>query len=247
MEHLPGQVTKVAVTVDLVVLTVRDDALCALVVRRAVEPHRGALALPGGFVLDQEDLEQAAARELAEETGMRPGSVHVEQLATYGAPGRDPRGRVVTVAYLALAPDLPVPAAGSDAAEAQWSPVASLLADNHPGSGIDSDIDRDAGLAFDHAEILRDGIERARAKLEYSPLGAAFCAEEFTVAELRRVYEIVWGERLDPRNFHRKVTKTEAFLEPTGATTTRDGGRPAQLFRRGSAEHLHPPLLRRAP
>nr|WP_281365538.1 hypothetical protein [Nocardioides panzhihuensis] len=76
-------------------------------------------------------------------------------------------------------------------------------------------------------------------------MGAAFCAEEFTVAELRRVYEIVWGERLDPRNFHRKVTKTEAFLEPTGSTTTRDGGRPAQLFRRGSAEHLHPPLLRR--
>lgn len=226
MEHL-----KFAVTVDLVVLTVRDDALCALVVRRGVEPHRGAWALPGGFVLDDEGLEQAAARELAEETGMRPGSVHVEQLATYGSPGRDPRARVVTVAYLALAPDLPVPAAGSDAADAQWCPTSSLLADDR--------------LAFDHAAILRDGVERARSKLEYSPLGAAFCAEEFTVAELRRVYEIVWGERLDPRNFHRKVTKTEAFLEPTGATTTRDGGRPAQLFRRGSAEHLHPPLLRR--
>lgn len=222
---------KFAVSVDLVVLTVRDDALCALVVRRGIEPYRGAWALPGGFVLDDEGLEEAAARELAEETGMRPGSVHVEQLATYGSPGRDPRTRVVTVAYLALAPDLPVPAAGSDAAEAQWWPVDALLAGG--------------GLAFDHAAILRDGVERARSKLEYSPLGAAFCAEEFTVAELRRVYEIVWGERLDPRNFHRKVTKTEAFLEPTGATTTRDGGRPAQLFRRGSAEHLHPPLLRR--
>ena len=222
-----------AVTVDLVVLTVRDDALCALVVRRGVDPFAGAWALPGGFVLDEEDLEQAAARELAEETGMRPGSVHVEQLATYGAPGRDPRSRVVTVAYLALAPDLPVPSAGSDAVEAQWCPVASLL---------------DGGaLAFDHAAILRDGIERARSKLEYSPLGAAFCAAEFTVAELRRVYEIVWGERLDPRNFHRKVTKTEGFLDPTGETTTRDGGRPAQLFRRGSADHLHPPLLRRTP
>ena len=222
---------KFAVSVDLVVLTVRDDALCALVVRRGIEPYRGAWALPGGFVLDDEGLEEAAARELAEETGMRPGSVHVEQLATYGSPGRDPRTRVVTVAYLALAPDLPVPAAGSDAADAQWWPVDSLLAGG--------------GLAFDHTAILRDGVERARSKLEYSPLGAAFCAEEFTVAELRRVYEIVWGERLDPRNFHRKVTKTEAFLEPTGTTTTRDGGRPAQLFRRGSAEHLHPPLLRR--
>ncbi|MBG6097892.1 NUDIX hydrolase [Nocardioides luteus] len=231
MEHPPGHVSKVAVTVDLVVLTVRDDALCALVVRRGIEPFAGAWALPGGFVLEDEGLEEAAARELAEETGLRPGSVHVEQLATYGAPGRDPRARVVTVAYLALAPDLPVPAAGSDAADAQWCRVDALLA------GDD--------LAFDHAAILRDGVERARSKLEYSPLGAAFCAEEFTVAELRRVYEIVWGERLDPRNFHRKVTKTEAFLEPTGATTTRDGGRPAQLFRRGSAEHLHPPLLRR--
>ncbi|NGN94443.1 NUDIX hydrolase [Nocardioides sp. KC13] len=231
MEHLQGHVGKVAVTVDLVVLTVRDEALCALVVRRGIEPFRGAWALPGGFVLEDEGLEEAAARELAEETGLRPGSVHVEQLATYGSPGRDPRARVVTVAYLALAPDLPVPAAGSDAADAQWCPVDDLLAGD--------------GLAFDHAEILRDGVERARSKLEYSPLGAAFCAEEFTVAELRRVYEIVWGARLDPRNFHRKVTKTEAFLEPTGATTTRDGGRPAQLFRRGSAEHLHPPLLRR--
>ncbi|WP_328532025.1 NUDIX domain-containing protein [Nocardioides sp. NBC_00368] len=231
MEHPPGQASTFAVTVDLVVLTVRDDALCALVVRRGIEPFAGAWALPGGFVLDDEGLEEAAARELAEETGLRPGSVHVEQLATYGSPGRDPRARVVTVAYLALAPDLPVPAAGSDAADAQWCRVDALLAGD--------------GLAFDHAEILRDGVERARSKLEYSPLGAAFCAEEFTVAELRRVYEIVWGERLDPRNFHRKVTKTEAFLEPTGATTTRDGGRPAQLFRRGSAEHLHPPLLRR--
>ena len=103
---------KFAVSVDLVVLTVRDEALCALVIRRGIEPHRGAWALPGGFVRDDEGLEEAAARELAEETGMRPGSVHVEQLATYGAPGRDPRARVVTVAYLALAPDLPVPAAG---------------------------------------------------------------------------------------------------------------------------------------
>ncbi|MER7608788.1 NUDIX domain-containing protein [Nocardioides sp. NPDC127503] len=222
---------KFAVSVDLVVLTVRDEALCALVVRRGIEPFEGDWALPGGFVLDDEGLEEAAARELAEETGIRPGSVHVEQLATYGSPGRDPRARVVTVAYLALAPDLPVPAAGSDAADAQWCPVDALLAGD--------------ALAFDHAAILRDGVERARSKLEYSPLGAAFCAEEFTVAELRRVYEIVWGERLDPRNFHRKVTKTEAFLEPTGTTTTRDGGRPAQLFRRGSAEHLHPPLLRR--
>jgi 8-oxo-dGTP diphosphatase len=141
--------------------------------------------------------------------------------------------RVVTVAYLALAPDLPSPRAGSDAADAQWRPV------HGPLHGAQR-------LAFDHADILRDGIERARAKLEYTPLGAAFCAAEFTVAELRRVYEIVWDVEIDPRNFHRKATKTAGFLAPTGHTTTRDGGRPAQLYRRGPTALLYPPLMRNA-
>ena len=99
-------------------------------------------------------------------------------------------------------------------------------------------------LAFDHAQILRDGVERARAKLEYSPLGAAFCPPEFTVAQLRAVYEAVWGLPLDPRNFHRKVTRTPGFLHPTGHTTTVDGGRPAQLFTRGDLDVLNPPISR---
>ena len=138
--------------------------------------------------------------------------------------------RTVTVAHLALAPDLPTPTAGTDAAEARWQEVGETLA---------------AGdLAFDHDRILRDGVERARAKLEYTPLAAAFCAPKFTISELRRVYEVVWGLPLDPRNFHRKVTGTPGFLEPTGRTTTRDGGRPAQLYRRGTAELLYPPMLR---
>jgi 8-oxo-dGTP diphosphatase len=218
-----------AVTVDLVVLTLTGDELCALVVRRGVTPHLGEWALPGGFVRADEDLEDAARRELAEETGLAPGTVHIEQLAGYGAPDRDPRMRVVTVAYLALAPDLPAPRAGTDAAEARWAPVRALLAER---------------LAFDHDRILADGLERARAKLEYSPLATAFCPPEFTVAELRRVYELVWDTRLDPRNFHRKVTGAEGLLEPTGRTTTRDGGRPAQLYRRGKAELLYPPMLR---
>lgn len=218
-----------AVTVDLVVLTLTGDELCALVVRRGVEPYRGEWALPGGFVREDEDLSDAARRELAEETGLAPGTVHIEQLAGYGAPDRDPRMRVVTVAYLALAPDLPTPSAGTDAAEARWTPVRTLTREH---------------LAFDHDRILADGVERARAKLEYSPLATAFCAPEFTVAELRRVYELVWDTRLDPRNFHRKVTGAEGLLEPTGRTTTRDGGRPAQLYRRGKAELLYPPMLR---
>src|SRR4051794_16957896 len=117
-----------AVTVDLVVLTVRADSFVALAVKRGVEPFAGRWALPGGFVGETEDLVDAAVRELAEETGVSAVASHLEQLATYGAPGRDPRGRVVTVAYLALVPDLPTAAAGTDAAEAEWLPVDSLLA-----------------------------------------------------------------------------------------------------------------------
>jgi 8-oxo-dGTP diphosphatase len=216
-----------AVTVDLAVLTVRSGALSVLLVERGEEPFLGRWALPGGFVRPDEDLPAAAERELAEETGLPRGLVHLEQLASYGTPDRDPRQRVVTVCYLALAPDLPTPHAGTDAADARWVP----LADTH-------------GLAFDHERLLRDAVERARSKLEYTPLATAFCGDDFTVAELRRVYEAVWGTPLDPRNFHRKVTGAAGFLEPAGATTTRDGGRPAQLFRRGPAATLHPPLLR---
>ncbi|WP_433607700.1 NUDIX hydrolase [Dactylosporangium sp. CA-139114] len=219
-----------AVTVDLVMLTVRANALCVLLVRRAIPPHEGSYALPGGFVLDTEDLTDAAIRELSEETGVQHPASHLEQLATYGSPGRDPRARVVTVAYLALLPEAPAPTAGSDAAEAAWLPVESLPA-----------------LAFDHATILRDGVERARAKLEYSPLAAAFCPPEFTIAELRQVYEAVWNTKLDPRNFHRKATSTPGFVVPTGRSTAGDRGRPAQLFTRGSATVLYPPLLRALP
>lgn len=220
----------VAVTVDLVVLTVRDARFQVLTVRRGEEPFLGQWALPGGFLRPDEDLEAAAGRELEEETSLPADRVHLEQLATYGAPGRDPRMRTVTVAYVALAPDLPMPTAGADAADAQWRPVDEVLAEGR--------------LAFDHARILRDGVERARAKLEYTPLATAFCPSEFTISELRRVYEAVWGAPLDPRNFHRKVTKTEGFVRETAETTTRDGGRPARLYRAGGATTLHPPLMR---
>ncbi len=230
----PSAFPPFAVTVDLVVLTVRSHALCALAVRRGEPPYQGRWALPGGFVRGDEDLAGAAARELEEETGLRAGSgVHLEQLATYGDPKRDPRMRVVSVAHLVLAPDLPAPRAGGDARSARWAPVEELLRNGEEGT-----------LAFDHARILADGVERARSKLEYSALATAFCPPEFTVGELRRVYEAVWGVALDPRNFHRKVTGTVGFLVPAGGTTTRQGGRPAQLFRAGGATILNPPMLR---
>ncbi|MFD7323386.1 NUDIX domain-containing protein [Streptomyces sp. NPDC059875] len=248
----PSAFPPFAVTVDLVVLTVRRHALCALVVRRGEAPFQGRWALPGGFVRADEDLGAAAARELVEETGLcvhDPGApspmpsngAHLEQLATYGDPQRDPRMRVVSVAHLALAPDLPAPRAGGDANSARWAPVEELL-------GKDGSVEREEGqgepLAFDHAQILADGVERARSKIEYSSLATAFCPPEFTVGELRRVYEAVWGVALDPRNFHRKVTGTPGFLVPAGGTTTRQGGRPAQLFRAGGATLLNPPMLR---
>lgn len=215
------------VAVDLVVLTVIDGALRALLIERGEEPFAGELALPGGFVHIDEGLDEAAARELAEETGVRVG--HLEQLATYGDPDRDSRMRVVSVAYLAMVPEPPSPMAGTDAAAAAWRPVRDLAVEQ---------------LAFDHHRILEDGIERARGKLEYTTLATAFCPPEFTIAELREVYEAIWAEPLDPRNFSRKVLSSDGFVVATQATTTRGGGRPARLYRSGPATELTPPIRR---
>ncbi|HEY4419702.1 MAG TPA: NUDIX domain-containing protein [Pseudonocardia sp.] len=212
-----------AVAVDLVVLTVRDDRLCVLLVQRPAPPFLDEPALPGGFVRPHEDLLDAATRELMEETGLTVDHHHLEQLGSYAGPDRDPRGRVLTVGHLALLPGLAGPADGFGA----WHPV------------------RDVGpLAFDHARILADGVERARAKLEYSTLATSFCPSEFTVSQLRRVYEAVWDTTIDPRNFQRKVTSTPGFLLPTGEKVRTGRGRPGQLFRRGDATALHPPMLR---
>src|SRR5680860_615776 len=219
-----------SVTVDVVALTVMDQALCALLVERGGDPFRGEWALPGGFVDPSESLHDAAVRELLEETAVSTGDVRLEQLASYGAPDRDPRGRVVSVAWLAVLPSGPEPQGGSDAAHAAWKPVEHMLT---PGR-----------LAFDHDAILTDGVERARAKLEYTGLATEFVDEHFPVAELRRVYEVMWDRRLDPGNFHRKVTRTQGFVERVGHSVSRGPGRPAELFRSGDAEVLFPPLSR---
>lgn len=220
-----------AVTVDLVVLTVRDDALRVLMVRRGSAPYAGRRALPGGFVEPDEGLLQAARRELLEETGVRLGRAHIEQLGAYGAPRRDPRGRVLSVAHLVVLPEASAPSAGSDAQAAQWEPVHELLAAPRK-------------LAFDHATILRDATARVEDALESTALATRLCPAPFTVAELRAVYEVVWGQELDPRNFHRKMTGTPGLLVATGRITTRNGGRPAALFRPGRTTRLNPPLVR---
>ena len=228
----PRRYPPVAVTVDVVAFTIRDGRLHVLLVRRACPPMKDMWALPGGFVGEWEDLPTAAARELAEETGVATAHrrLHLEQLGTYGAPDRDPRMRVFSVAYLAFAPHLPDPVSGTDAREAAWVPMD----------------DRPELLAFDHATVLADGLERARSKLEYSPLATRFAGEEFTIAELRAVYETVWGEPLHAGNFHRKVLSVPGFVESTGATTERGGARGgprAKLYRAGDAQLLHPALL----
>jgi len=230
-DYDPGAYPPFAVTVDMVLLTVREHAFSVLLVERGTHPYLGRLSLPGGFVQPDEDLETAAVRRLERETGVRRTAAHVEQLGAFGAPDRDPRMRVVSVAYLVFAPDLPAPVPGEGTRSVRWVPV--------------SDVDS-AGLAFDHDRVLAAGVERARAKLEYTPLAAAFVGESFTVADLRRVYEAVWGRALDPRNFHRKVTGTPDFLVPLGrpAPVGPEGGRPAALFRRGDATALRPAMLR---
>jgi len=226
------RIPRIALAVDLAVLTVRNDALQILLVERGVNPWRGLRALPGGFLADdQEDLDAAAERELAEETGLDISRLYLEQLRTYGAPDRDPRRRVVTVCYVAFVPDLPTPEAGGDAQTAAWVPVQEAL-------------DRDTELAFDHKRIVADAVERVRSKLEYTTLATSFCPPEFTVTDLRQIYETVWGEPLDQRNFHRKVTGTAGFLVPTGKQATGQSGRPAALYRPGPATTLHPAMLR---
>ena len=226
-----------AVAVDLAIFTIRDGALAVLLIERGEDPYAGDWALPGGFVRPDEDAETAAWRELHEETGVEQFAGHLEQLKTYSEPDRDPRMRVVSVAHVAFAPDLPAPEAGSDAATARWWVAADLLdAEDRPE------------LAFDHAQILTDARERVRSKLEYTTLAREFVAEPFTLPELRRVYAAVWGTPPDLGNFRRKVLGTEGFVVPTDThgSPSEAGGRKALLYRRGPATLIQPPMLRRS-
>ncbi len=187
-----------AVTVDIALFTIQDEVFSILLIERGGNPYRGELALPGGFVLADEDLGAAAARELEEETGLAAGAWHLEQLAAYGEPARDPRMRTVTIAFWAITADLPPHRGGGDAATARLEPV----------DRIESGALR---LAFDHERIVRDAVKRIRSDLETTTIAAQFCPPDFTVAELRRVYETVWNTPLDPGNFQRFVRDSGAF------------------------------------
>jgi 8-oxo-dGTP diphosphatase len=203
--------TGVRVAVDLVIFTIRDGALHALLIERALPPFEGRWALPGGFILRGESLADAALRELGEETGVR--NVYLEQLYTFGDPDRDPRGRVVSVAYYALiSADRAPLSAGSDASAARWWPVA-----DHPP------------LAFDHREILAYAVERLRNKLEYTTVGFQLLPPKFTLTQLQQVYEAILGRALDKRNFRRKMDLL-GILSPPKEWAREGRSRPAQLF-----------------
>ncbi len=212
--YLPPDPERPSVTTDVVIFSLREKDLKVLLIRRGYPPYKGKWALPGGFMHTAESLEDAARRELEEETGVR--NVYLEQLYTFGDPKRDPRGRVLTVAYVALVPEDVTARAGDDAAEAEWHSVYSLPA-----------------LAFDHADILTYALRRLRYKLEYTSVGFELLGNEFTLSELQAAYEIVLGEKLDKRNFRRRIleanilAETRRYREGPGAGQ----GRPAQLYR----------------
>lgn len=228
----PSQFPPFAVTVDVVILTMSAGRLHVLLIRRGEAPYKDMWAVPGGFKRPTETLDQAANRELSEETGVDAASL-LTQFGAYGDPGRDPRMNVVTIGYLAVLRDVGAIVAGTDAADASLAPVADLL---------DGTLD----LAFDHLRIVRDAIERVRVELEVTGIATAFVGSTFTLAELRAVYEAIWGVQLDAANFRRSVASDDGWVIPTGRRSRPGpgGGRPAELYRAGRAWQAGGPIHR---
>jgi 8-oxo-dGTP diphosphatase len=214
------QLPPLPVTVDTVIFTVLDHTLQALLVKRREEKFAGLWSLPGGFVAEDEALETAALRELEEATGVR--DVYLEQLYTFGDPGRDTRGRVVSVAYVALLAADRCPLVPNDLeAEARWWPVYEL-----------------PQLAFDHPRMIDVALDRVRTKLEYTTIGFQLMGATFTLGELQRIYEVVLDRKLDKRNFRRRLQLLD-LVEPTGDTFQDGPGRPALLHRFRNVDFVH--------
>jgi 8-oxo-dGTP diphosphatase len=221
-----------AVTVDIVILTMTEGMLQVLLVQRGQEPFAGMWAVPGGFKRPDETLDEAARRELSEETGVDVPSL-LTQFGAYGDPGRDPRMNVVTVAYVAVLRNVGAIVAGTDATHAALAPVADVLEER-------------IELGFDHLRIVRDSVERVRVELEVSGIATAFVGTTFTLADLRGVYEAVWGVHLDAANFRRSLVGADGWVIPTGRTARPGpgGGRPAELYRAGRAWSHGAPIQR---
>ncbi|HMA34502.1 MAG TPA: NUDIX domain-containing protein [Chloroflexia bacterium] len=213
----PGRYPRPSVTVDLVILTIQDADLRVLLVERGQSPFAGMWALPGGFVRIAESIHETARRELAEETGLAGEDIYLEQLYTFGEPERDPRTRVITVAYFAL-----VPAdvsrrlhPGTDAAAVRWFSVYQL-----------------PELAFDHAQIVDVALRRVRSKLDWTPIAFRLLPEHFTMTQLRNAYQIILHRELDKQNFSKKMLQSRIkVIEPVPNALVTGAHRPAQLYR----------------
>lgn len=231
----PTQFPAFAVTVDVVILTMVAGTLHVLLVQRGVAPFAGMWAIPGGFKRPNETLDEGARRELLEETGVESATL-LRQFGAYGDPQRDPRMNVVTVAYLAVLREVRDVVAGADAAAAALVPVADVR-------------DGEVELAFDHARIVGDAVERVRLDLGLTGIATAFVGPTFTLAELRAVYEAVWGVRLDAANFRRRMLAESGWVIPTGrrAQPGSTGGKPAEVFRAGRMWKHGGPIRYRRP
>jgi 8-oxo-dGTP diphosphatase len=201
-----------AVTVDLVIFTVNDDMLKVMLIRRAEEPFADSWSLPGGFLKSSESLEDAALRVLRDKAGVE--NVYVEQLYTFGNPDRDPRARVITVTYFALIPwkDLAQPLSNK-VTDLMWAPVHRL-----------------PKLAFDHRKIVEYAVRRLRAKASYSNIVYGLMPRQFRLSELQRMYEIIINDKLDKRNFRKRMLAT-GLLQETGRKEIAGAHRPAMLYK----------------
>jgi 8-oxo-dGTP diphosphatase len=211
MDTKSGQCEQTGVTVDLALFTVNEKKLKVMLVKRAESPFRDHWAMPGGFIMNGESLEEAAQRVLKEKAGVK--DVYMEQLYTFGAPDRDPRARVITVAYFALIP---------------WTHL------NQPESEKVADltwvhVDQLPKLAFDHKDILSYAVRRLRAKASYSNIVYGLMPKHFRLSELQTMYEIIIDDKLDKRNFRKRMLAT-GLLRETGKKDLSGAHRPARLY-----------------
>jgi 8-oxo-dGTP diphosphatase len=201
-----------AVTTDAVIFTISDNKLRLLLIKRGAEPYKDAWAIPGGFLELEEDLDECARRELQEETGLE--NIYLEQLHAFGTPDRDPRERVITVAYYAIASNVDMqPTAASDASDAAWFPIDQL-----------------PKLAFDHDKIIDMAHNRLKFNLDYSAIAFQFLPETFTLSEAQKVYEIIRNSRLDKRNFRKSIINS-GLIKETDNMRRNGKHRPARLYR----------------
>jgi 8-oxo-dGTP diphosphatase len=211
--YYPRNMSKqdIRLTVDAVVFGYEEGLVSILLVKRKYEPYKGCWALPGGFVMEGESLEEAVERELLEETGVNIN--YLEQLYSFGKPNRDPRGRVVSIAYFGLVrPDAFHINASTDAEEAQWFPINHL-----------------PEISFDHMEIISTAIKRLKGKITYEPIGFELLDNKFPFSDLEKLYSALLGREVDRRNFRKKIQSFN-FLDELDEKVAKSTGRPANLF-----------------